>query len=380
MTRPQRSTTTGLTSTGELPPDARGRRYTGNRPDDTTAVLPETPARTAVPAGTEPDRANLGPGAGKRHRGGGNSSGHGPRDDAPYPDDVRTSAATRNTDDPFADDFDVYPEATSRPAGRSHHDRRGEGPHDDRRPRERSATDAVGTFPETSRSRAMNGATMNAATASGAAGASARPGSPTSPGVIGSHGSTSAPDAARLGQPVISRVGEMPDSVRASAGLPLAASASPAAGASAAGRPGGAAVADREVDYRSDGRPEHRSAGALVSDVANNMSQLVRQEIELAKAEMRQSATRAGKGAGMFGGAAVVGVFALLFLLLAVMFGLGEVMALGWAALIVGVILLVCAGILALVGRANVKKVSPKPTQTVETLKEDMQWAHGLRK
>jgi len=277
MTRPQRSTTTGPTSTGELPPDARGRTYTGgDRPDDQTAVLPETPARTAVRAGT-------------------------------------------------------------------------------------------------------------GATAGGAGGASARRGGSTSPGTISSRGSTSAPDAARLSQPVISRAGEMPDSVRASVGLPLAGTASPAAGPSAAGasaaaRPGGVAAADRGVDYRSNGRPEHRGAGALVSDVANNLSKLVRQEIELAKAEMRQSATRAGKGAGMFGGAAVAGVFALLFLLLAVMFALGEVMALGWAALIVGAILLVCAGILALVGRANVKKVSPKPTQTVETLKEDMQWAHGLRK
>ncbi|MBL7487387.1 phage holin family protein [Frankia sp. AgB1.9] len=128
------------------------------------------------------------------------------------------------------------------------------------------------------------------------------------------------------------------------------------------------------------GRKGRRGAGALVSEVASDMSMLVRQEIDLAKAEVRQSAVRAGKGAGMFGGAAGAGVFAVLFLLLAAMFGLSEVMALGWAALIVAALLIVSAAVFALLGRANVKKAHAKPEQTVETLKEDMQWAHGLRK
>ncbi|WP_241835024.1 phage holin family protein [Pseudofrankia asymbiotica] len=122
------------------------------------------------------------------------------------------------------------------------------------------------------------------------------------------------------------------------------------------------------------------SAGQLVSGVAADMSTLIRKEVELAKAEVRQSATRAGKGAGMFGGAAGAAVFAVLFLLLAAMFGLSEVMALGWAALIVAAILLVSAAVLGLVGKRTVKKVHPAPTQTVETLKEDVRWASGLRK
>lgn len=132
--------------------------------------------------------------------------------------------------------------------------------------------------------------------------------------------------------------------------------------------------------WAGDGAAERPSAGALVSGVAADMSTLFRKEVELAKAELRQEAVKAGKGAKMFGGAAGAGYFAVLFLLLAVMFGLSEVMALGWAALIVGAVLLLAAGALAMVGRKTVKKVHPAPTQTVETIKEDVQWAQGLRK
>jgi hypothetical protein len=135
-----------------------------------------------------------------------------------------------------------------------------------------------------------------------------------------------------------------------------------------------------EVTRRSEPRLARPSVGSLVSDVTSDMSTLVRQEVDLAKAEVRQAAVRAGKGAGMFGGAVGAGMFAVLFLLLASMFGLSAVMALGWAALIIGALLVVSAGVLGLVGRAQVRKVHAKPTQTVETLKEDMHWAHGLRK
>ncbi|MBX6390070.1 MAG: phage holin family protein [Frankia sp.] len=125
---------------------------------------------------------------------------------------------------------------------------------------------------------------------------------------------------------------------------------------------------------------ERPSTGQLVSGVAADLSTLMRQEVQLAKAEMRQSAMKAGKGVGALGGAAGAAVFGVLFLLLALMFGLATVMAIGFAALLVGGVLLVVAAVMALVGRQMVKKVHPAPTQTVETLKEDIQWAHGLRK
>lgn len=128
-----------------------------------------------------------------------------------------------------------------------------------------------------------------------------------------------------------------------------------------------------------DNQARDVSAGRLVTDVTQDISTLFRQELALAKAEMREEAVKAGKSAGMFGGAAGAGYFALIFLLLAVMFGLGEVMALGWAALIVAGILLVVAAVLALRGRSTVKTVHPAPTQTVETLKEDVQWARNRK-
>ncbi|MCK9903037.1 hypothetical protein CC117_29490 [Parafrankia colletiae] len=134
------------------------------------------------------------------------------------------------------------------------------------------------------------------------------------------------------------------------------------------------------VTQTTEAAPGHASStGQLVSEVANDVSTLFRQELALAKAELREEATKAGKGAGMFAGAGGAGFFALVFILLAVMFGLGSVMALGWAALIVGVLLVAAAAVLALMGRRTVKDVHPAPTQTVETLREDVQWAQNRR-
>jgi hypothetical protein len=173
------------------------------------------------------------------------------------------------------------------------------------------------------------------------------------------------------GEPVVTPVGVLPESARVSAGTPAPPATLPTGGRPPAAVPPAA----------GRGPNGHRaSAGELVSDVATDMSTLFRQEIELAKAEMRQTAVRAGRGAGAVGAAAGVGACALLFLLLAVMFGLGAVMALGWAALIVGCVLVLMAVGLGLFGAKAIKKVHAKPQHTVETLKEDMQWAHGLRK
>ncbi|WP_342435274.1 phage holin family protein [Pseudofrankia saprophytica] len=204
------------------------------------------------------------------------------------------------------------------------------------------------------------------------------------------------------GEPIITPVGQMPESIRASArssGVATvtpaatttpatATAASPAMTRSTAAAPRVAvrtAAIPTEAEAAADGqitggKRSRPSAGQLVSGVAADMSTLIRKEVELAKAEVRQSANRAGKGAGMFAGAGGAAVFAVLFLLLAAMFGLSEVMALGWAALIVAAILVLSAAVLGLVAKRTVKKVHPAPTQTVETLKEDVRWASGLRK
>lgn len=112
------------------------------------------------------------------------------------------------------------------------------------------------------------------------------------------------------------------------------------------------------------------SLGQLLGEVTRDLSTLMRQELELAKAELRESGTRAGKGAGMFGGAAVAGHFVLLFLSLALMWGLAELIeSLGWAAVIVAVIWGIIAAVLAMMGKKEMKQIKGMP-QTAETAKE----------
>jgi hypothetical protein len=99
------------------------------------------------------------------------------------------------------------------------------------------------------------------------------------------------------------------------------------------------------------------------------MSTLMRQEVELAKVELKQSATRAGKGAGMLAGAGVAGHFVLLFLSLALWWALGTVMGLGWSGVVVAVIWAVVAAVLAAMGRKELNAIKGMP-RTAETLQE----------
>ena|SRR6201995_800293 len=112
------------------------------------------------------------------------------------------------------------------------------------------------------------------------------------------------------------------------------------------------------------------SVGELVGHVAQDLSTLMRQELELAKAEVKQEVTKTAKGAGMLGGAGFAGYMVLLFGSIAAWWGLANLMDQGWAALIVTGIWAVIAAVLFAVGRARLKQVNPKPEQTVETVKE----------
>ncbi|MEU2268320.1 phage holin family protein [Streptomyces olindensis] len=126
------------------------------------------------------------------------------------------------------------------------------------------------------------------------------------------------------------------------------------------------------------GQPEAdqgRSAGELLSAVTSDLQTLFRQEVELAKTEIREEGAKAGKAAGMYGGAGFGGYMVALFLSLAAVFGLANVMDAGWAALIVAAVWAVIAVVLYVMGRSRMREVSPKPEQTVQTLKEDAQWA-----
>jgi hypothetical protein len=112
------------------------------------------------------------------------------------------------------------------------------------------------------------------------------------------------------------------------------------------------------------------SVGDLVGQVAQDLSTLMRQELDLAKAEVKQEAVKAGKSAGMLGAAAFAGYMVLLFGSIAAWWGLANVMAKGWAALIVTGIWAVIGAVLFARGRSQMKQVNPKPEQTVETVKE----------
>lgn len=100
-----------------------------------------------------------------------------------------------------------------------------------------------------------------------------------------------------------------------------------------------------------------RSIGALLSDVTSNVSTLLQQELVLAKAEARQSATRAGKGVGMFAGAGVAALLFLVFLSVSAWWGLGQFIGNEWSALIVAVIWAVVAAVLALVGKKELARI-----------------------
>jgi hypothetical protein len=116
------------------------------------------------------------------------------------------------------------------------------------------------------------------------------------------------------------------------------------------------------------------SVGELIGNISNDLSQLFRQEVELAKAELKQEGAKAGKAAGMLGGAAFAGYLAVVLLSFALVFALGNVMDLGWAALIVAVIWGIIGAVLFANGRKKLKTVDPMPRRTVDTLKEDAEW------
>jgi hypothetical protein len=111
------------------------------------------------------------------------------------------------------------------------------------------------------------------------------------------------------------------------------------------------------------------SAGEAFSEVAADLSTLMRQEVQLAKAELRQSAARAGRGAGMLAGAGVAGHLVLVFISVAAWWAIGDSTGHGWSALIVGAVWLIIAAVLGLAGRREITAASGTP-QTVQTVRQ----------
>jgi hypothetical protein len=122
-----------------------------------------------------------------------------------------------------------------------------------------------------------------------------------------------------------------------------------------------------------------RSIGEIVADISADMTTLVRQELDLAKAEAKQEVGRLGKGAGLFAGAGLAGWFFLFFVSLALTYLLDNWLPVELAALIVALVWGLVGAVLASRGRKEIKTANPGLPATQQTLKEDAQWAKTLK-
>lgn len=124
---------------------------------------------------------------------------------------------------------------------------------------------------------------------------------------------------------------------------------------------------------------EQASLGSLISELTQEASTLVRQEVELAKTEVSHTAKRLGKGAGFIGAGAVLGFAGLLAFIATCIILLAVVLKLWIAALIVTFLVFACAGLLALSGLNMMKRESLAPKHTMQTIKEDVEWAKAQK-
>jgi hypothetical protein len=124
---------------------------------------------------------------------------------------------------------------------------------------------------------------------------------------------------------------------------------------------------------------DQRSLPQLLSELTTELTTLIRKEAELAKAETKEELSKFGRAASMLSATGVAAFMALLLLSFAAAWGLAEIMAPGWAFLIIAVIYGIAAVILGMQGRKKLQDVNPVPEQTVETLKEDVEWAKARK-
>jgi uncharacterized membrane protein YqjE len=120
-------------------------------------------------------------------------------------------------------------------------------------------------------------------------------------------------------------------------------------------------------------KDEDKPVGDLVRQLTEQSSTLIRQELRLATAELQEKGKHAGIGAGMFGGAGLVALYGVGALIAAAIVGIGTLIEPWLAALIVGVVLLVVAGVVALLGKKQVEQATPaKPEQAMDSVQQDI--------
>ena len=126
----------------------------------------------------------------------------------------------------------------------------------------------------------------------------------------------------------------------------------------------------------TDNELRDRPTGELLKDLSDHTTTLVKQEMELAKAELQEKGKQAGVGAGMFGGAGLFGLGAFAALTACLIAALDQAMEIWLAALVVAVVYAVIAAVLAMTGKQRVKQaVPPVPEQAKDSVKEDLEWA-----
>jgi len=127
------------------------------------------------------------------------------------------------------------------------------------------------------------------------------------------------------------------------------------------------------------GTGDSRSLGEIVGDLTTDLTTLVKQELELARTELKEEATKAGKGAGMLGGAGIAGLLALILGSFALAYLLDNWMPVELAFLIVTLLWAIVGAVLAARGRKELKNTNPQLPETQQTLKEDAAWARAQK-
>lgn len=138
-------------------------------------------------------------------------------------------------------------------------------------------------------------------------------------------------------------------------------------------------VGARRVELDDGNHAGDASVGQLFSRMSEDLSALLRKEVELAKVEIKEEVTKAGKGAGLLGGTGLTALFGLMMLSFAAAWGLAVAIPTGFAFLAMGGFYFTVSAATFLLGRRKFRQVHPVPEQTVETVKEDLEWAKHPR-
>ncbi len=138
---------------------------------------------------------------------------------------------------------------------------------------------------------------------------------------------------------------------------------------------------NRAVNRPPGTRDDSREAGAgetlgdTVSGIIQDLQEIVRGEVQLAKTEIKEDASQMGKALGMIGAAALLGLVGFIFLMLGVTYLLNKSLEMWLAAGIVGLVLLIIGGIVGMAGKNQMREANFVPEQAIESVKEDKEWA-----